>query len=101
MATWPISSDSNNKVDQFNFFPYGEGLVDFGLAVGYALNGNGLVTRGLVWQGRDIWGPAVGPITTTWTSSQSAIVTVWASSQTAITTTWTPTWTNEYPVLLS
>jgi hypothetical protein len=86
LSTWP--TNTNNIADRYNFFCYGEALVDFGLVVGCGIDGNGLVTRGLVWQGYEIWGPAVGPVTTSW-----------ADSNPVITTVWSLTWA-EYPSIL-
>ena len=79
----------------YDFYSYGESNVDFGLVVGYATNGYGLVTRGLVWQASEIWGPAVGysSLTTSWAapSGYSALATSWAapSGYSALTTGWT------------
>lgn len=66
-----------------NFFVYGESLEDFGMCVRKAADGLGLVTRGFLWTGGNIWFniDANSPITTTWTLSFSGA---------SLTTTWTP-----------
>lgn len=60
---------------------YGEALLSNGLVVRHAINGIGLVTRGLVWQLYDIFID---------TGAEDGITTSWSDSESAITTTWTP-----------
>lgn len=57
----------------------------------YGNNGMGLVTRGLIWQGYDIWGPnGDESVLTSWTADPSSLVTtMWtADPSSSITTTW-------------
>ena len=69
-----------NVADANSYFMYGMALLDGGLAVQSANNGVGLVTRGLVWQGYDVWGPdEFFGVTTSWSADPSS----------SITTTWT------------
>lgn len=73
-------SSTYNIRDSNATYPYGMPLLDSGLVMQYAINGMGLVMRGLVWQGYDIWGP----------NGDENLSTVWtADSSSAITTTWT------------
>lgn len=84
-----------NPKDVNDYFCYGEGLIDFGFVVGYAINGPGLVTRGLVWQAPEIWGPATGysSLSTSWAliSGWSTLSTSWAAptGYSALLTGWT------------
>lgn len=75
---WP--TNTNNIHDRFNFFCYGEGLETFGFVVGAGIDGNGLVTRGLVWQGYNIWGPGAETVTTSWSNSDLSVVTTWINT---------------------
>lgn len=78
-----------NYHDQYGFFAYGEALVTFGLVEISAINGFGLVTRGLIWQGYDIWGPYAGAsLSTSWSAQAGA---------STLSTTWTPATFNELP----
>jgi len=94
---WPNSPTATiNQFDQYNFFPYGMALLDFGLAVQGANNGFGLVTRGLVWQGYDIWfdpTPVAG-VSTIWATYTFGVTvaTGWTTYTFGITvsTGWSP-----------
>jgi hypothetical protein len=83
---------AENMVDKNQTGLYGEALLDYGICVRQAVNGYGLETFGLVWQGPDIW---ITP------SAHDGVTTTWTSSETAITTTWTPStvfgYGNEFP----
>jgi hypothetical protein len=69
-------------------FVYGEPLVTYGLEnAGSAVNGFGLLTRGLIWQVLDIWFDVdyynSNTVVNTWSSPQdiSPITTTWTNPQ--------------------
>lgn len=74
-----------------DYFVYGEALVDQGLVVGYAVDGLGLSTRGLIWTGMNIYYDvdAGSGISTSWTNTETPITTAWTPTESVITTTWT------------
>ena len=83
-----------NPFDPNDVFSYGQGNLTYGLVVGSAVNGFGLVTRGFLWQAHDIWLNLnnVAGVSTSWSLP---------SGYTTLTTTWTPmTSNNEVPPIL-
>jgi hypothetical protein len=93
ISSTPYPYQTNNNIhDQNAYYPFGMPVLDQGLVHQYANNGIGLLTKGLVWQAYDIWGPnGDEKITTSWTADpSSSITTTWTSdSSSSITTTWT------------
>lgn len=53
-------------------FPYGEAILTRGLKVNHAIDGMGILTRGLLWELYSVWFDVeyYSPITTTWTDEQ-------------------------------
>ena len=79
---------------------YGEALLSFGFEVRDAIDGMGIVTRGLIWHCPQIWidQQNVAGIVSTWTNASSASSTAWTQASGAgssTTTTWTNTFTGE------
>lgn len=74
-------------------FPYGEALTTFGLMNRHAIDGFGVVTRGLLWEMYQIWIDTTfyAPITTTWANTETLLTTVWTAVGSSLTTAWTPT----------
>lgn len=86
-----VFTSIQNYSDRYNYCAYGMALVDYGLVQVSQINGVGLVTSGLVWQGPEIWfyPQAVDGIATGWTAAAgysgcaaaSLITTTWSASQ--------------------
>lgn len=69
----------DRDINDPRYQPYGEALETFGLEVRGAVNGLGLVTRGLIWQFYSIWtdNDNLDGLTTTWNDSNASITTTW------------------------
>lgn len=80
-----------SMIDQYNQCVYGEAVLTRGLGVRDAVNGYGLDSWGLIWQGPDIWldTTAAYPLTTSWSNTETSITTTWTNTESVITTTWT------------
>lgn len=97
MSSYPSNAFEN---DPNAVFPYGMPLLDQGLVMVQAIDGFGLVTRGLLWQAYEIWGPNGDEgLVTSWTDDPSgSVTTVWtADPSSSITTTWTADNSSELP----
>jgi hypothetical protein len=70
---------------------YGEAVLSFGLQVRGAIDGIGLLTRGLVWHCPQLWTDTtiLSGIATGWTGSATASSTSWTDASGASITTWT------------
>lgn len=94
--TLRATSQYQNQKDKSSFSVYGQSLLDYGLCVTDGISGVGLITRGLVWEGYEIWlfTQDVAPVTTGWTAAigwsggASLITTSWSGASTP-TTAWT------------
>lgn len=82
---------------------YGESVVSSGLEVRDAVDGYGLISRGLLWELEAIWfdPELVDGITTSWSASDTVITTVWTDSNSSVTTSWNQVqfgyWGDYYP----
>lgn len=85
---------ATNLSDVNDYYPYAQANTDFGLCVDGAANGIGLVTRGLVWQGWDIWCniQLTAGISTAWTpiSGYSGLATPWTVASGGVWGEYTP-----------
>lgn len=70
--------------------PYGVSIVDYGLTAWDAVDGYGLVSRGLLWQLYQIWFDTqyYAPLVTSWANSDTVITTSWTDDNAVISTTW-------------
>ena len=75
--------NTDRDISNPNFTIYGDSITTFGLENRGAVNGLGLVTRGLVWQIFSIWTDRdkLDSLTTSWSNSVAAITTTWTLCQ--------------------
>jgi len=83
---------------QFDVTVRGSALLDYGLTEWQAVEGLGLLTKGLIWPCTSIWyGPLMSTgataVTTSW-SLMASVSTSWTEVGASITTTWTASNTN-------
>lgn len=80
------TSQYQNQKDKSSISVYGQSLLNYGVCVSDAISGVGLITKGFLWQGYEIWlwREDSDPVSTGWTAAAG-----YSGSATLVTTSWT------------